>query len=127
MNSEKLNNRNLASHNDTLNWDKEGAVEQIWKDMDGVFARATIEQVVSEAALRFEAARIKTFIPIIVHRETVNRLKLELAGGPAESVQINGELTGGTIPNNSSAEMKGIGKRPVLETESAGVPIVLTE
>ena len=85
MNSEKLNNRNLASQNDTLDWDKEGTVEQIWKDMDGMFARATIEQVVSEVALRFEAARIKTFIPIFVHRETVERLKLELAGGPLES------------------------------------------
>ena len=75
MNSEKLNNRNPAGHNDTLDWDKEGTVEQIWKDMDGMFARVTIEQVASEVALRFEAARIKTFIPIFVRRETVERLK----------------------------------------------------
>ncbi len=85
MNSEQLNNRNLAGHNDTLDWDKDGAVEQIWKDMDGMVARATIEQVVSEVALRFDVARIKTFIPIFVHRETVERLKAELVGGPPES------------------------------------------
>ena len=58
--------------------------------MDGMFARATIEQVVSEVVLRLQAARIRTFIPIFVHKETVNRLKVELAGGPAESAQING-------------------------------------
>ncbi|MEA3438905.1 MAG: hypothetical protein U9R58_01330 [Chloroflexota bacterium] len=86
MNSEKLNNQNPAVHNDTFDWDKEGTVEQIWEDMDSMFARATIEQVVSEVVLKFEAARIKTFIPIFVHRETVERLKAELVGGPPEGV-----------------------------------------
>ena len=50
-------------------------VEQIWLELGSSVDRAAIEQVVQEVLPRFENAPVKSFIPIFIRKEAMNRLK----------------------------------------------------
>ena len=87
MNNENLENLNAIDMEISKDWDKETVIERVWNDLNGVVPHSTIERVVSEAALKYEEAPIKTYIPIFVHREAVNRLRAEL---PAHVMEMEG-------------------------------------
>ncbi len=53
-------------------------VEAIWHELDGQLPRARVHSVVSEIALRFQDATVKTFLPILVHRRAIQRLREEI-------------------------------------------------
>ena len=90
MNETKLDNMNAK----TASWNKEIVIDQIWKEFYGIATRSAIEQVISNIALKYEDARIKTYIPIFVHREAVKRLRAEQALNLQKvDVQSGGELT----------------------------------
>ena len=56
-------------------WDVETLVEQIWNDLLGTVTRSSIRQVLTEVIPNYESARVQTFVPIFVHKETVKRLR----------------------------------------------------
>jgi hypothetical protein len=56
-------------------WDVATLLEQIWNDLGGKVSRSTIRQVLAEVIPRYESARVQTFVPIFVHKETVQRLR----------------------------------------------------
>ncbi len=60
------------------NWDAERFIEQIWRDLDGATSRAHIKSVLMEAAPAYENARIKTYVPILLRRDVLLRLRDEL-------------------------------------------------
>lgn len=60
-------------------WDVETLIEQIWNDLGGTVTRSTIRQVLMEVIPRYESARIQTYVPIFVHKETVKQLRVGLA------------------------------------------------
>jgi len=104
-----MNTQNNFSPDDTLDWFSERTVEQIWKALDGKVARSVIEQVISEIALKYVEARIKTFIPILVQKEAVARLKTGLSNTPSDAINhTKSELISNTqvahvsVPNAGS-------------------------
>ena len=60
------------------NWDAERFIEQIWHDLEGATSRAHIKSVLMEAAPAYENARIKTYVPILLRRDVLLRLRNEL-------------------------------------------------
>ncbi len=60
------------------NWDAERFIEQIWHELEGAFSRSRIKNVLVETAPAYEHARIKTYVPILLRRDVLLRLRNEL-------------------------------------------------
>ena len=60
-------------------WDIEPLLERVWNHLGGTVSQSTIRQVLAEVLPDYESARIQTFVPIFVHKETVKRLRAGLA------------------------------------------------
>ncbi|MCB0195443.1 MAG: hypothetical protein KDJ65_26075 [Anaerolineae bacterium] len=50
-------------------------IEKIWCDLDKQITRKQIRQAALEVAADFRNATITTFIPIFVHRRTIEKLR----------------------------------------------------
>ena len=50
-------------------------IESIWKALDGRVDREQIRQAILEAAAGYQNASVKTFIPIFIRRDVLQRLK----------------------------------------------------
>ena len=57
------------------NWDKETIIEQIWRDLGGVTTHEEIRKALMEVAPAYENARVKTFVPIFLRRDVLQRLQ----------------------------------------------------
>lgn len=55
-------------------------VEQIWRQLDGQASRAHIHQVAATVAADFAAATVTAFLPIFIHRDTLEKLRIEGTG-----------------------------------------------
>jgi hypothetical protein len=86
------NRRVVSSYPD---WDVETLIEKIRNDLGGTVSRSPIRQVVMEIIPRYESARIQTYVPIFVHKETVERLRV----GLAEVARDSTPGRAGGIPN----------------------------
>jgi hypothetical protein len=53
-------------------------VDAIWHELERQLPRERVRCVVAEVALGFQDAAVKTFLPIFVHRQALERLRLEL-------------------------------------------------
>ena len=60
-------------------WDVEALIEGIWNHLGGTVSRSTVRQVLAEVIPNYESARVQTYVPIFVHKETVKRLRVGLA------------------------------------------------
>jgi hypothetical protein len=68
-------------------WDVETLLERIWNHLGGTVSRSTIRQVLAEVLPNYESARVQTFVPIFVHKETVKRLRAGRAAVPLDDYQ----------------------------------------
>lgn len=59
-------------------WDAERILEQIWRDLGGAMSRSHIRRVLMEIAPKYENARVKNFVPILLQRSVLQRLRDEL-------------------------------------------------
>ena len=59
-------------------WDAERIIEQIWRDLGGAMSRSHIRRVLMEISPAYENACVKTFVPILLHRNVLQRLREEL-------------------------------------------------
>lgn len=84
-----MDNHTLEWENGTLvdellDLDLEPLIEQIWNDLQGTVKRSTIQQELGEVIPAFASARIKTYVPIFIRRNTVRRLRAAGAAGSLE-------------------------------------------
>ena len=63
---------------DALDGVDDSLVEKVWLDLDRQLPRERVSRVVDEVALGFQNATVKTFLPILVHRRALERLRQEL-------------------------------------------------
>ena len=77
----------------SLDWDVETLLEWVWNHMEGTVSRSTIRQVLAEVIPNYESARVQTFVPIFVHKETVKRLRTGLAEVPPDDYQPGDQVT----------------------------------
>jgi hypothetical protein len=59
--------------------DIEAIIEQIWGDLGGTTSDTDIRKALMEVAPKYENARIKTYVPILLRREVLRRLQGGLA------------------------------------------------
>ncbi|MCB8922679.1 MAG: hypothetical protein H6662_13920 [Ardenticatenaceae bacterium] len=50
-------------------------IEKVWRDLDGQLSREQVGRVVAEVSLGYQDAKVKAFLPILIHRQAVERLK----------------------------------------------------
>lgn len=58
----------------------EPLIEAIWQDLNGQIPYERICQVAYEVAAAFQDAVVTTFVPILIHRQTRDKLKAEING-----------------------------------------------
>ena len=68
-------------------WDVETLLERIWSGLGETVSRSTISQVLTEVIPHYESARVQTYVPIFVHKETVKRLRAGRAAVPLDDYQ----------------------------------------
>jgi hypothetical protein len=81
MNGSKPGNGNGAIACSNRDWDVETLIEQIWNDLEGTVTRSTVRRVLTTVTPKYENARIQSYVPIFLRKETVERLHAGLAGG----------------------------------------------
>ena len=79
MNGSKPKTRTETGASSYPEWDVEALLERIWNHLGGTVSRSTIRQVLAEVLPNYESARVQTFVPIFVHKETVKRLRAGLS------------------------------------------------
>jgi hypothetical protein len=77
-----------ATASNELDWDVESVVDQIWGDLGGTVTRPAIRRELAQVILAFSDARVKTYVPIFVRRQTVERLRSGHQGGPAREALV---------------------------------------
>jgi len=65
---------------EAMSYVDESLVEKVWRDLDEQLPREQVAHVVAEIALEFQDATVKTFLPILIHRQAMARLKPLLDG-----------------------------------------------
>ena len=55
-------------------WNIDDLIEETWRELKGVVPRSQICEVVSELADRYEDARVKAYIPILIRRQAIELL-----------------------------------------------------
>jgi hypothetical protein len=58
--------------------DVDKLVEEIWCELEGQVAKPLIYQVATEVAGAFEQAKVRAYVPILVRRYTLERLRTRL-------------------------------------------------
>jgi hypothetical protein len=79
MNGSKPKTGNETGASSYPDWDVETLLERIWNHLGGTVSRSTVRRVLAEVIPTYESARIQTYVPIFVHKETVRRLRTGLA------------------------------------------------
>ena len=67
-----------ANPGDAINGIDDSLVEQVWRELDGQLSHERVECIVTEVALGFQDAAVKTFLPIFIHRRALERLRREI-------------------------------------------------
>lgn len=73
---------------------------QLHRDFDDVIGAEEVDRVLDEVAARFVDARVRTFLPLLVHRYAKSDLRASSRGGPVAD-QRRGAV--GPPPKESSA------------------------
>lgn len=81
-----MNNIGQSTEGDRLSgdkesWDIESITEHIWNTFEGSIARSDIREVVEMILSNYSDVRIRTYVPIFIRRETVDRLTKEVDKG----------------------------------------------
>lgn len=63
---------------DAMDGEDDALIEIVWHELDRQLPRERVSRVVAEVGLGFQNVRVKTFVPIFVHRRALDRLNQEL-------------------------------------------------
>ncbi|MCB9421996.1 MAG: hypothetical protein H6667_19505 [Ardenticatenaceae bacterium] len=64
-----------ANQQDAMNEADDLLVEKVWHDLDEQLPREQVGRVVAEIAHGYQNAKVKTFLPILIHREALEQLQ----------------------------------------------------
>ena len=78
MNNEQSKPEHAAPANDGPEGEIEAMIEEVWHQLQGRVNRTEILQVLLEILPKYEDARVKLYVPILVHREAVDVLRARL-------------------------------------------------
>ena len=75
MTDSKMKLGNNTFNKNQFDWSVDTITEQIWSDLKGAATRSTIQEVLKEVVLKYEDARIQIFVPTLIRRDAVERLR----------------------------------------------------
>jgi len=55
-------------------WDLDGMTDQLWHDLEGRVSLQMIRRVLTDVSLRYQDARVLTYVPIFVRRQAMEIL-----------------------------------------------------
>ena len=58
-------------------WNLDDLIEETWRELKGEVPRSRIREVIIDLADRYEDAKVKAFIPIMIRRQAVELLREE--------------------------------------------------
>ena len=58
-------------------WSQDSLIERTWRDFKGEVPRSRISEVIADFILRYEDAKVKTFLPILIRRQAIDLLNAE--------------------------------------------------
>ena len=64
-----------ANQHHAMNDVDDSIVEKVWHDLHEQLPYEHVSQVVAEVTFEYQDARVKTFLPILIHREALDRLR----------------------------------------------------
>jgi len=64
-----------VNQSEVMSYMDESIVEKVWGDLDEQLPREQVAHVVTEISLEYKDATVKSFLPILIHREAMERLK----------------------------------------------------
>ena len=119
MNDKQLKQESNTPADDHSDLDVGMMVEEIWNDLQGRGNRSVIRQTLLEILPKYENARVRTYIPILVRREALETLRVELSkttlGRPTRSP---GKLSPDTTQDSRTAKPYGLTTGIVLPENS---------
>ena len=91
MNNKQSEPEHAVPAKDDPEWEIEDMIERVWHQLHGRVNRTNILQVLLEILPNYEDARVKLYVPILVHRKTVDVLcaRLDDETPPANPVRVN--------------------------------------
>lgn len=103
MNDKQLKQEHSAPADGHSDLDIGAMVEQIRNDLQGRVSRSAIRQTLLEILPKYENARVRTYIPILVCREALETLRVELSKATPDgrTAKPYGLTTGIVLPENS--------------------------
>jgi hypothetical protein len=76
--SVELNQSGTEVHlNEAIDGVDDALIETIWHELERQVPYEQVCRVVTEIAREFQDAKVKTFVPMLVHRRTLERLRQE--------------------------------------------------
>lgn len=75
MNESELTPNHDDMVNDHYDWDIDDIIEQILTEFNGTVTRSTVLEVLKEIVPIYENARVRTFVPIFIRQDAINRLR----------------------------------------------------
>jgi hypothetical protein len=69
-------------------WDPDDLIERTWLEFKGEVPRSRIREVVNELIDRYEDAKVKAFLPILIRRQAIELLNAD------REIVISGVLAG---------------------------------
>lgn len=80
-----------SGHDDGIRptWNDEAIVDRIWLDLQGTVDRSIIRQELMQVIPGFQKAHVQTYVPIFLHRVTLERIRATLAVAlPTDAVEL---------------------------------------
>jgi len=100
MNNEQLKPDHGVPTSEDPDWDVETVIEQVWQDLQGEVNRSAILQVLLKIMPKYENARIATYVPLFVRRQTVAALRSQLD----EAVRVKPIPAAGTLSTDAAPD-----------------------
>ncbi len=74
----QVENRSKQAKVDTSVWDLDKMAGELWQDFQGTVSLQMIRQVLTSVSLRYQEARVQTYVPIFVRQRAVDILRREM-------------------------------------------------
>ena len=77
--SVELDQRGAKTNQHETSKDGDNAlVERVWRELEGQVARDRVSRVIAEVGIAYQDAQVQVFVPILIHRQALERLKAYL-------------------------------------------------
>ena len=112
-----------------MNNENDSIIDKVWQDLDRQLSREQIGCTVTEISLEYQDATVKAFVPILIHREAVERLKRQLTeDNLSANVRVpfaDGQWPGHELASTTQINHKRNGTTKMKKTYTTVIALLL--